>query len=125
MRSQPQTAHRTPSGQRCASRKAKHCSWVPSSCATSMRFIVLPCPLKAERKAGMPELVNVGYMCTCGSAVAVPGIEPLEAAEFETYRHKAMLESWQKIVQHPGCSTLGFQRPLTPDRWIPIPLPHT
>lgn len=69
----------------------------------------------------MPDSRPLGFLCTCGAIVAIPGVELEEGETLEEKQHKLMLKGWQMIPVHQGCPRRGIGKVLTSDKLLLVP----
>lgn len=63
----------------------------------------------------------VGFLCQCGSMIPISGVELDEGETLDDKKHRLMLEGWQKIVVHQGCSKVRIGRVLNASDLLLVP----
>ena len=69
----------------------------------------------------MPNNRPLGFLCTCGEVVAIPGVEIEEGETLTAKQNRLMLEGWSQKAVHQGCPKAGTGRVLSAFDLLMVP----
>jgi hypothetical protein len=69
----------------------------------------------------MPSSRPLGFLCTCGAVIAIPGIQLEEGEVLQGKQNRLMLDGWQMIAVHPGCPRRGIGKVLSAFDLLMVP----